>query len=75
VDFLRYLRDDIYMAMRLCQWVISALVDQQGIPDEDPWGGPWDGVVPGTLLFTAASLHVFEGDMPKMRREAPGVSA
>lgn len=70
VDFLRYYRDDVYMAMRLCQWIIANLDDLQG---EMVKGGDtdWSQVGPGTLMMHASSLHVFEGDMPKMRREAP----
>lgn len=52
-DAVRHFRDDIYMAVRLCQWVIDEL--QQG--DDE-----WDCVVPGNLHFAAYSFHVHKGD-------------
>ena len=58
VDFVRYLQDDIYMAGRLIQWIINAM------------GGPFKyEVIPGKLVLFASSLHIFEGDVPKMIRE------
>lgn len=61
-DFLRYLRDDVYMAMRLTQWLRSQLRSKDAL---------WEDVIPGILQMNIGSLHVFEGDMGKMRREAP----
>lgn len=70
-DFLRYFRDDVYMAMRLGQWVLDELgskfYERDGTADE--WN-PVD-VDMGILQMNIVSLHIFEGDMPKMRREAP----
>jgi hypothetical protein len=63
-DFLRYFRDDVYMAGRLCQWIVNAVHDQ-GPPGEN---NNWNDVVPGTLTMFISSLHVFEGDLPKMRK-------
>lgn len=71
-DFLRHFRDDVYMAARLCQWVLSSLTHMD-IPDDQPpheeWPWPWEGVMPGTLTMMMHSLHIFEGDLPKMERE------
>jgi hypothetical protein len=50
-DAVRHFRDDLYMAARLCQWVIEEL----------SWDGE-NGVVPGMLHFTAYSFHVHHGD-------------
>jgi len=73
-DFLRYLRDDVYMAMRLTQWIVDSLTCSD-IPEDQPPHEKkpyaWDGVIPGLLQMNIGSLHVFEGDMGKMRREAP----
>ncbi len=63
-DFLRYFRDDVYMAMRLGQWILDKL--DYGDPS-----APWAGVRMGFLHMHMVSLHIFEGDMGKMRREAP----
>jgi hypothetical protein len=79
-DFLRYFRDDVYMACRLCQWVLATLQDKEEEelgPEEmaEHGGRLWiegdiggEGVVPGTLSMFISSLHIFEGDLPKMRR-------
>jgi hypothetical protein len=61
----------MYLTCRLTQWIMASL-EFQDIPDdqppaeEKPWA--WDGVVPGDLTMFIGSLHVFEGDLPKMRR-------
>jgi hypothetical protein len=67
-DFLRHFRDDAYMAARLCQWVLDELQNKHNTVSQDE-GFDWDGVIPGTLTMLMHSLHIFEGDMPKMRRE------
>lgn len=75
VDFIRHFPDDVYMAMRLGQWVRDQL-----IPDNDDRGPTkaslefleWSGLdtlMMGNLTMHMVSLHVFGGDMPKMRRE------
>lgn len=62
-DFIRYFRDDIYMAGRLVQWVIEQL-QERNRP-----AFAWDPIVPGTLTFHCCSLHVFEGpDEATLRR-------
>lgn len=71
VDFVRYLRDDLYMAGRLVQWVIlklrkKSMMKWQADPDAQPF---WEPIVPGNLEFFASSLHIFEGDVPKLERE------
>lgn len=67
-DFLRYFRDDVYMAMRLTQSILGEL-QESGLRGEAVC--EFEGVVPGILQMNITSLHIFEGDMPKMRREAP----
>jgi len=59
-DYLRHFRDDIYMTGRLCQWVLERLrVHEKS----------WHLVSPGLLTMHIGSLHVFEGDLPRLRRE------
>lgn len=65
-DFLRYFRDDVYMAMRLGQWILGCVRNQAGLA-----GDVWDDVQMGILQMNIGSLHVFENDMAKMRRTAP----
>lgn len=81
-DFYRHFRDDVYMTARLCQWVLQQLVPRGGPNDEPVSKGSaiavgkikepmlsWCGVTPGRLTMHIGSLHVFEGDLPKLRRE------
>lgn len=64
VDFVRHFRDDVYMACRLCQWVLDEIVSNK-------MGNHhlWEQVDPGTLTMHIVSLHCMEGDLPKLRRE------
>lgn len=50
-DFVRYFQDDVYMAARLCQWVAEKM----------------DSVFPGNLVVHISSLHIFRGDLPRLR--------
>src|SRR5215471_6490718 len=62
-DAVRHFRDDVYLAGRLCQWVIDALRQRafyEGTPAEQTF---WDEVKPGVLCFTAYSFHVHHGDL------------
>lgn len=59
-DFLRYLRDDIYLTCRLMQWVCKELSNYKDIGENAPR--------PGELTMMIGSLHIFEGDLPKMRK-------
>lgn len=60
-DLLRHFRDDVYMAMRLTQWMIHKC--------QDGGGNAWKAVLPGQLTMFIPSLHVFEGDMPSLKRK------
>ena len=55
-DFIRYFQDDAYMAGRLVQWILQQL--------------GWDEASPGLLTMVIPSLHIFEGDIPKLKRES-----
>lgn len=57
-DAVRHFRDDVYMAVRLAQWVIERLaVPRPGIEMTQ-----WANVYPGMLHFTAYSFHVHAAD-------------
>lgn len=60
-DVVRHLRDDIYLAARLMQWIVARL-SLMG----------HDHVTPGTLTMNIASLHAFVGDTWKLERIARG---
>lgn len=70
VDFVRYLRDDLYMAGRLVQWIIASLTGAE-LNDEDRPAGDslWMDVMPGKLMINIGSLHCFDGDVAKLTRE------
>lgn len=53
-DAVRHFRDDIYMSVRLAQWMIEEL--------------NWVEVRPGDLHFTAYSFHVHRGDKHVLTR-------
>lgn len=60
-DYLRHFSDDVYMAGRLLQWM-NEMAFGWG-QDEVP------SVEVGTLTMHITSLHIFEGDMPRMRTQ------
>lgn len=60
-DFVRHFRDDVYLAMRLGQWVR----DQTAVSSH----GEIESYKMGTLTMHMVSLHCFEADLPKLRRE------
>lgn len=51
-EFKRHLRDDLYMAARLLQWVIEHTV----------WQG-LEPVLPARVIMHITSLHILEGDL------------
>jgi hypothetical protein len=58
-DAVRHFRDDVYIAMRLCQWVIEVLRERELRGDKEQ---VWVDVNPGVLSFTAYSFHAHMGD-------------
>jgi hypothetical protein len=60
-DYLRHMRDDVYMAMRLMKWVSDQLSEQAYEGREDLLS-----IGLGTLAMNIGSLHIFDGDMPTM---------
>jgi hypothetical protein len=53
VDFIRHMRDDCYLAVRMLLWVIDRCREKHKY---------WEGIVPGSYAMHCTSLHVFEGD-------------
>lgn len=56
-DLLRHFQDDIYLAIRLAQWMVAQLnrgKDPQFFKD----------IKVGELIFHTANLHIFDGDVP-----------
>lgn len=75
-DFVRYFRDDAYMAGRLCQWILANLAGEELKAWQEQTGehassvpGFWTEIRPGKLTMSIASLHCFEGDVPKLTRD------
>ena len=60
VDIYRHFRDDIYMAVRLAQWMLNELQrDDKG----------WNRVKLGTYTMHIANLHCFVNDKRKLENE------
>lgn len=55
-DYMRHFRDDVYMAMRLTQWVADEVYQRQ------EQGGLL--LVPGKLYMHISNFHTFVGDDP-----------
>jgi thymidylate synthase len=66
-DLIRYWPDDIYMACRLVQHTIEQLRIKETCDNAER--EVWVNTRPGTLTMWAGSLHVFAGDLPKLRKE------
>jgi len=67
-DFMRHLADDIYMTIRLAQWMRDRLL----ATDEANDAATFAGITLGRLYFSAGSLHIFEPDrlaLAEMHRE------
>lgn len=54
-DAVRHFRDDLYLACRLVEWVLSELRSKV-------INSPWDDAELGLLFFSAHSFHVHMGD-------------
>lgn len=67
VDFVRHFRDDVYMAARLCQWMLNEIVSYK-------MGNHhmWEQIEPGYLNMHIVSLHCMQGDLQMMRKELYG---
>jgi hypothetical protein len=54
-DFMRHFRDDVYMAVRLGQWIVEILDREYGLMLEV-----------GELTMHIGSFHIFAGDRPML---------
>lgn len=63
-DAIRHFRDDIYLSVRLVQWVLQELQEHEvsSTPDGPTVDSVWYQVEPGNLYFSAHSFHYFKGD-------------
>lgn len=70
-DFIRHFPDDVYMAMRLGQWIRDEVNKRnQGIAsvsENAPFPSKPAPVLMGNLNMHMVSLHIFGGDLPRMR--------
>lgn len=64
VDFFRHFRDDVYMAVRLAQWVRDELVFTH---ESD--------IAMGNLTMHTMSMHCFQGDLLALGRMVEGLSS
>lgn len=56
-DFMRHWRDDVYMAVRLGQWIQGIMRENSQVPDLEM----------GELTMHIGSFHIFEGDKAMVR--------
>jgi len=63
-DFLRHMRDDIYMTCRLAQWMTDCLRGQVHEPTHEVW----EKAEVGHMTMHIGSLHIFRGDLPQLRK-------
>lgn len=61
VDFVRHFCDDVYLAVRLAQWMNEALVEAGADLN-------LGGIGVGRLTMHIMSMHYFEGDRKRMER-------
>ncbi len=63
-DYMRHMADDIYMAMRLTEWVAAQMTHNFAVSPEPLT----QYVVPGRLVMHIGSLHIFDGDKPVLEQ-------
>jgi thymidylate synthase-like protein len=68
-DLIRHLRDDVYMAGRLMQWMCDRV---NGLLQSQVPAPAIDDVKPGTLCMVISSLHAFVGDKWKLENIVKG---
>lgn len=66
-DYIRHFRDDVYMTIRLCIWVLNEL--RRLAPDS------WTKVKPGSLIMHVTSLHMFVNDFNLFMKERDDTSS
>lgn len=75
-DLLRHFQDDIYLAIRLAQWVVNGVLSQTAVVGYNFADPQPDPLVPGELIFHTANLHIFAADVPAIEyRRSQGVYA
>jgi hypothetical protein len=52
-DLLRHFQDDVYLAVRLTQWIVDQLREAK----------PHYPLRPGKLIFHTANMHIFDADL------------
>jgi hypothetical protein len=65
-DMLRHFQDDVYLAVRLAQWVAEQWNDRAEATWDEPIQ-PGDELRVGSLIFHTANMHIFEQDVPLMQ--------
>lgn len=74
-DLLRHFQDDVYLAVRLAQWVVDQLnreAHQDAAYDLETTGahepiGPGYDLEVGKLIFHTANLHIFDKDVDMIK--------
>lgn len=81
-DFIRHFANDVYLAARLCQWMVQAVSnwypEHDAIPHplwrgDAPYNkshnlGSYPHPLPGNLIMQISSLHIFEAERKSLDR-------
>lgn len=68
-DLLRHFQDDVYMAARLCQWMVARVNEDWDSVNHSQAPGPVPTQIDtGRLVMHIASLHAFVGDEHKLKQ-------
>jgi hypothetical protein len=67
-DYLRHMRDDVYLAMRLMDWICNRLNELSYLASEGIDSKRYPSLlIPGRLTMNIGSLHIFDGDRANMK--------
>lgn len=65
-DLYRHFINDVYMACRLAQWICDTINErEEQKPDDEPIP---ESLYPGKLIMHISSLHLFVGDVDKLKK-------
>lgn len=62
-DLLRHFQDDVYMAIRLAQWMVNEILNRTAVVGYNFENPQPDPLVVGNLVFHTSNLHIFEQDV------------
>lgn len=67
-DFVRHYRDDLYLTLRLMQWVLEELKEKEDTAANGK--AHWNSAKLGFFCFNCVSMHCFEHDYLRLLKDA-----